>query len=70
MKIIIDIEKVIEKHEKQGYHPRFLMWATSYKNEVEEMRELILGEPADVKLLKEEYQELTGKRFRRRKDWT
>ena len=49
------------------YTPRFLSWAKSYEDEVSEMRELILGNPADVDLLKREYEQLTGKRFRRRK---
>jgi hypothetical protein len=31
------------------------------------MRRLILGNPADVKLLKKEYQQLTGKAFRKKK---
>jgi hydroxyacyl-ACP dehydratase HTD2-like protein with hotdog domain len=49
------------------YKPKFLSWCTSYEEEVEEFRELILGEPADVKLLKSEYYQLTGKQFRRKK---
>jgi len=64
------IEKLTKQHEDQGYSPSFLSWAKSYEHEVEEMRELICGNPADVKLLKQEYEQLTGKRFRRRKDWT
>jgi hypothetical protein len=63
-------EKIAKRHEEQGYSPMFLSWAKSYKDEVEQMRELILGYPADVDLLKREYEQLTGKRFRRRKDWT
>jgi len=51
-----------------SYTPRFLSWAKSYEDEVNEMRELILGNPADVDLLKREYEILTGKRFRRKKD--
>jgi hypothetical protein len=31
------------------------------------LRDLILANPADVELLKREYYQLTGKRFRRRK---
>lgn len=49
------------------YKTKFLSWAKSYECEVREMRELILGNPADVELLKREYHQLTGKRFRRRK---
>jgi hypothetical protein len=49
------------------YKPKFLGWCTSYEEEVAEFRELILGEPADVKLLKQEYYQLTGKNFRRKK---
>lgn len=33
----------------------------------QELRNLILANPADVELLKREYYQLTGKRFRRRK---
>ena len=61
------IEDMTKRHEDQGYHPSFLSWAKSYEHEVELMRELILGYPADVDLLKREYEQLTGKRFRRRK---
>lgn len=50
----------------KDYKPQFLSWAKSYEDEVNEMRELILGEPADVDLLKREYEILTGKRFSRR----
>jgi hypothetical protein len=56
----------IEK--KELYDPYKLSWCTSYEQEEREMRELILGNPADVDLLKREYEDLTGKRFRRRKD--
>lgn len=49
------------------YNPSFLSWCKSYEQEVKEMRQLILGNPADVELLKQEYQQLTGKRFRRNK---
>lgn len=48
------------------YKPRFLSWCVSYEEEVAEFRELILGEPADVALLKQEYYQLTGKNFRRK----
>ncbi len=47
------------------YAPKFLSWCKSYAQEEKEMRELILGNPGDVKMLKKEYQELTGKQFRR-----
>lgn len=50
------------------YKPRFLSWVKSYEHEVKELRGLILGNPEDVKLLKQEYEILTGKRFRRNKD--
>lgn len=49
------------------YKPTYLEWAKTYECEVREMRRFILSEPADVKLLKQEYEKLTGKRFRRRK---
>jgi len=50
------------------YKPRFLSWAKSYEDEVSQFRELISGNPADVKLLKQEYEILTGKRYRRKND--
>lgn len=54
--------------QKQVYNPKFLSWATSYEDEKKKFRELICGNPADVRLLKQEYESLTGKRFRRGKD--
>jgi hypothetical protein len=36
--------------------------------EIERLRWLIECNPVDVKLLKKEYEQLTGKRFKRRKD--
>lgn len=50
---------------KNTYQPRFLSWATSYESEVMAMRELIFQEPSDVKQLKEEYLQLTGKQYRK-----
>lgn len=49
------------------YIPEILSWTTSKEQETKELRELILANPADVKLLKQEYERLTGKRFRRLK---
>ena len=46
------------------YDPKFLSWCKSYEQEVEELRELIAQNPADVKMLKKEYEELTGKKYR------
>ena len=54
--------------ESTEYNPYRLGWTKSYEEEEAEFRRLILTEPADVDLLKDEYYELTGKRFRRRKD--
>ena len=51
------------KNEKP-YNPMFFSWCTSYEQEVKEMREAILNNPADVNLLKQEYARLTGKRFK------
>ena len=48
------------------YKPKFFSWCKSYEEEEAEMRETIDGNPADVKLLKQEYFELTGKRYRRK----
>lgn len=50
------------------YNPMFLSWCMSYEEEEKELRRLITGNPADIKMLKQEYYELTGKRFRRRKN--
>jgi hypothetical protein len=50
------------------YRPSYLSWCKSYEEEVAEFRELISGNPADVKLLKQEYESLTGVRFRRKRD--
>lgn len=61
-------DKLEAKYVEQDYRPKFLSWAKSYEDEERQMRELICGEPADVKLLKQEYESLTGKRFRRGKD--
>ena len=49
------------------YKPMFLSWCSTYEHEVQEFRDLILGCPADVKQLKQEYKQLTGKRFRHNK---
>lgn len=45
------------------YKPKFLSWCKSYEEEEQEMRQMILSEPADLKQLKAEYLELTGKNF-------
>lgn len=52
----------------ETYKPKFFSWCKSFEEEETEMRETIEGNPADVKLLKQEYFELTGKRFRKKKD--
>lgn len=49
------------------YKPMFLSCCTSYEEEVAEFRELILANPGDVAMLKKEYQQLTGKQFKRKK---
>lgn len=49
---------------KTTYKPKYLSWAKSYEAEVKELRFLIAGNPSDVKQLKEEYHDLTGKRYR------
>lgn len=46
------------------YNPMFLSWCKSYDEEVSELREMIAQNPADVKMLKKEYEELTGKKYR------
>lgn len=50
------------------YEPKFISWCMNYEEEEKELRRLICGNPTDTKLLKQEYEQLTGKRFRRRKD--
>jgi hypothetical protein len=45
------------------YNPKFLSWCKSYEEEVAKLRELIEGNPADVKQLKAEYKSLTGKAY-------
>jgi len=65
----VDIfDKIEQRHQEQGYRPSYLSWAKSYEDEVSQFRELISGNPADVKLLKQEYESLTGKRYRRNRD--
>ena len=45
------------------YKAKFLSWCKSYEQEVEEFEHLISCEPADVELLKDEYEELTGEEY-------
>ena len=52
----------------EDYKPQFISWCTSYEEEERELRRLITGNPADIKMLKQEYYELTGKLFRRKKN--
>jgi len=47
------------------YQPKFISWAKSYEEEVKIFKELISQNPWDVKLLKSEYQQLTGKRYKK-----
>jgi hypothetical protein len=42
----------------------FLSWCKSYDEEVEELRNMIAQNPGDVKMLKKEYEKLTGKKYR------
>ena len=58
---------MVTKQRAINYEAHYLSWARSYAQGEKELRELILANPADVRLLKKEYYELTGKRFRRRK---
>jgi hypothetical protein len=51
---------------KLSYVPKFFSWCNSFEQEEKEMRETIDGNPADVKILKQEYYELTGKRYKRK----
>lgn len=47
------------------YEPQFLSWTKSYEEEVKEIRALIESNPSDVKELRKEYEQLTGKRYRK-----
>lgn len=68
MKGIHDLHKSPSKMDSfPCYKPMFLSWCKSYKEEVSEMRELILYGSSDEKQLREEFKQLTGKRFKRRK---
>lgn len=51
----------------EPYKPQYLSWCKSYVQEETELRELIEGNPEDVKLLKQEYQQLTGKQYKAQK---
>jgi hypothetical protein len=46
------------------YNPMFLSWCKSYEQEVQEMRDMIAQNPGDVKMLKKEYEQLTGKKYK------
>ena len=59
-------EKMEQRWQEQGYRPQHLTWATSYEDEERQMRQLICGNPSDVRLLKREYESLTGSRFKRK----
>jgi hypothetical protein len=48
---------------KDDYNPKFISWCTSYEQEVEAFRGLIEAHPSDERELRNEYQELTGKRY-------
>lgn len=56
-----------ESEKDQKYKPHFLSRAESYEREAAELRKLIQSRPSDIKELKEEYQQLTGKQYRRSK---
>lgn len=58
------LNQLLGKEQGIMYEPQFLSWCKSYDQEVTEMRELIAQNPADVKMLKKEYEELTGKKYR------
>lgn len=66
--LMYEIEKELQRLGEltEGYNPKFFSWCKSYEQEEREMRETIEGNPADVKLLKQEYYELTGKRYKRK----
>lgn len=55
----------MKKHPQEEYRPMFLSWCTSYEQEVNELKELIDGNPSDVKQLRSEYLQLTGKQYRK-----
>jgi hypothetical protein len=57
----------IDEQKENKYSPKFLSWCTSYKEEEKVLRELIEGRPADLKQLKQDFFELTGKQYRAKK---
>jgi hypothetical protein len=60
-------DEVFNEETSGIYYPMFLSWCKSYEEEEQELRKLIECKPADVKLLKEEYLQLTGKNYRRKR---
>jgi len=48
----------------KDYVPMFLSWCLSYDHEVKTMKSLIQSKPSDEKQLRQEYKELTGKRYK------
>jgi hypothetical protein len=57
-----------KKERKMNYIPMVLSWCTSYKEEVQELYDLIKTNPLDVSQLKHEYKKLTGKTFYNKRD--
>ena len=55
----------IMKTSNPKYEPMFLSWCKSYEEEVKEFEDLINSKPQDEKQLREEYEELTGKKYKK-----
>lgn len=53
----------LQKEVTMSYEAKFLSWCKSYRQEVQTMVQLIQGNPADVELLKQEYEQLTGEEY-------
>lgn len=56
---------MFKENKMSKYEPQFLSWTKSYEEEVKEIRALIESNPSDVKELRKEYEQLTGKRYRK-----
>ncbi len=60
-----EYEDMNKKSNPDKYEPRFLSWCKSYEEEVKEFEDLIDSKPQDEKQLRKEYEELTGKKYRK-----
>ena len=61
----VNKRRVEREKGTRKYRPSFISKAHTYRQEVNEMRRLIEMYPSDVKELKNEYEILTGVRYKR-----